>query len=299
MTEPIIIDGVDVKDCKRRIGKDNFCRYYKRPCTENNYNCIWKKYLRKKQECERLKQGYAESTEIVSPYIDDFTGYNEELGGFDIVLCVKQLLEQLKISNEKLNKQYNCYACDTCNGKEDYIHLKRHCENAIKSLHNKQVEFEQLKAENEQLKTKVFRFESKQTSMGEQNKELIEDNLNLSKENSELKAENEGLKEWQETVKDLFNRTCKCKYLKQEAALCGLNNKECVSINECMYRKHQALIEIKEIAEKMKKMSEEECGELTECFFKDKQCEKCSKDKCLVYWFDKILQKISEVEEQC
>ena len=52
----IIIDGVDIKDCKRRIGKDNFCRYYKRPCAENNYNCIWKKYLRKEQECEELKE---------------------------------------------------------------------------------------------------------------------------------------------------------------------------------------------------------------------------------------------------
>lgn len=51
----IIIDGVDVKDCKRRIGKDNYCRYYKRPCSENNFNCIWKKYLRKEQECEKFK----------------------------------------------------------------------------------------------------------------------------------------------------------------------------------------------------------------------------------------------------
>ena len=93
----IIIDGVNVKDCKRRIGKDNFCRYYKRPCAENNYNCIWKKYLRKEQECEELR------------------------------------------------KQYNCYACDTCKGKEDYINIKRHCENAIKSLHNKLAELDQLK----------------------------------------------------------------------------------------------------------------------------------------------------------
>ena len=54
--KPIIIDGVDVKDCKRRIGKDNYCRYYKRPCSENNFNCIWKKYLRKEQECEELKK---------------------------------------------------------------------------------------------------------------------------------------------------------------------------------------------------------------------------------------------------
>ena len=52
----IIIDGVDVKDCKRRIGKENYCRYYKRPCAENNYNCIWKKYLRKEQECEKLNK---------------------------------------------------------------------------------------------------------------------------------------------------------------------------------------------------------------------------------------------------
>ena len=52
----IIIDGVDIKNCKRRIGKDNYCRYYKRLCSENNYNCIWKKYLRKEQECEELKE---------------------------------------------------------------------------------------------------------------------------------------------------------------------------------------------------------------------------------------------------
>ena len=58
----------------------------------------------------------------------------------------------------------------------------------------------------------------------------------------------------------------------------------------------QTLREIKEIAEKMKKMSEEDGGELTECFFIDKQCEKCSEDKCLPYWFGQILQKISECE---
>ena len=61
-------------------------------------------------------------------------------------------LDQLKAKNEGLKKQYNCYACDTCNGKEDYINLKRHCENAIKSLHNKQAEFDQLKAENDELR---------------------------------------------------------------------------------------------------------------------------------------------------
>ena len=64
----IIIDGVDIKDCKRRIGKDNFCRYYKRPCAENNYNCIWKKYLRKEQECKELKEEVKKQKEIAKEY---------------------------------------------------------------------------------------------------------------------------------------------------------------------------------------------------------------------------------------
>ena len=54
----IIIDGVDIKDCKRRIGKDNYCRYYKRLCSENNYNCIWKKYLRKEQELKNICKAF-------------------------------------------------------------------------------------------------------------------------------------------------------------------------------------------------------------------------------------------------
>ena len=36
---------------------------------------------------------------------------------------------------EKLKTQYNCYACGTCKGKEDYRNMKRHCENAIKANH--------------------------------------------------------------------------------------------------------------------------------------------------------------------
>ena len=60
----IIIDGVNIKDCKRRIGKDNYCRYYKRPCSENNFNCIWKKYLRKEKECEELKEALTEIRKI-------------------------------------------------------------------------------------------------------------------------------------------------------------------------------------------------------------------------------------------
>ena len=49
-----------------------------------------------KTENEKMSKGYAELTEIVRPYIDDSTGYNEKLGGFDVVLCVKELLQQFK-----------------------------------------------------------------------------------------------------------------------------------------------------------------------------------------------------------
>ena len=65
----------------------------------------------------------------------------------------------------------------------------------------------------------------------------------------QLKKENEDLKKWKENVIDLFNRTCRCKYLNEETTICNLNNKECISINECMYRKQQTLTEIKEIVE--------------------------------------------------
>lgn len=58
-----------------------------------------------KAENEKMEKGYIELTEIVSPYIDDFTGYNEELKGFDIVLCVKELMQQLDRLKEEVEKQ--------------------------------------------------------------------------------------------------------------------------------------------------------------------------------------------------
>ena len=72
--------------------KVNKCKYY----------TLYKQLKLKEQECERLSKGYAELTEIVSPYMDDFTGYNEKLGGFDIVLCVKELLGKLVLKEQAL-----------------------------------------------------------------------------------------------------------------------------------------------------------------------------------------------------
>lgn len=61
---------------------------------------------------EKMSKDYAELTELVRPYIDDFAGYNEEPGGFDIVLCVKELLQQfdsLKADNEKIKESRDYY----------------------------------------------------------------------------------------------------------------------------------------------------------------------------------------------
>lgn len=68
---------------------------------------LYKENNQLKVNNEKMSKGYAELTEIVSPYIDDFTGYNEKLGGFDIVLCVKELLQQLdslKAQNDTYKK---------------------------------------------------------------------------------------------------------------------------------------------------------------------------------------------------
>ena len=136
----IIIDGIDVRDCCEWYSLPDgklYCRINNKGnfTCKSNPNCRFKQFARakeeneklksqitsqdceiydlksqlqvKKQECEKLKEGYSELTDIVSLYMDDFTGYNKELGGFDIVLCVKELMEQLdqlKQTNEELQK---------------------------------------------------------------------------------------------------------------------------------------------------------------------------------------------------
>ena len=90
-------------DCEQ-YSPDSVCCYCK------NIACykLEKQLEAKEQECERLSKGYAELTDIVTPYMDDFTGYNEELGGFDLILCVKELLQQL----DQLKQRLRHYECD-------------------------------------------------------------------------------------------------------------------------------------------------------------------------------------------
>ena len=90
----IIIDGVKIS---KEDFIDNFaieltnCNIYEREQIGNKYFEI---ILAKEQEYKRLKEGYSELTDIVSPYMNDFTGYNEELDSFDIILCIKELLKE-------------------------------------------------------------------------------------------------------------------------------------------------------------------------------------------------------------
>ena len=88
----------------------------------------------------------------------------------------------------------------------------------------------------------------------------------------------EELKKWKEDVINLFDKTCRCKYLNKESAFCSFYNKECIAINQCLYKNQQTLIEIKEIAENVQS-------------FVDIRLEDD------VYTeMDKILQKINECE---
>ena len=98
-------------------------------------NCAIKENFKQLQYktagCEGLKKGYTELIEIIKPYMDDFTGYNEELGGFGFILCVKELLQQLdklKAENEELKD----YARRQENQREtyykEYLKLSQECE---------------------------------------------------------------------------------------------------------------------------------------------------------------------------
>ena len=48
----------------------------------------------KTREMSKKKDLYEELLKVVEPYLSDFTGYDEKEQAFDIVLAVKELLEE-------------------------------------------------------------------------------------------------------------------------------------------------------------------------------------------------------------
>lgn len=68
-------------------------------------------------------------------------------------------IKRLQEENEKIKKQYNCYACGNCGGKEDYINLKKHhkglrkqFDELVKRNNTLSLRIEELEKENENLK---------------------------------------------------------------------------------------------------------------------------------------------------
>lgn len=144
--EKIIIDGVDVKNCRRRIGKNNYCRYFKRLCSENNFNCVWKQLARKTQECEELKrklsnqeQLYQNEIEIYNKSCLQLRQENDDLylerlalntanSGINALLEVKeQECDRCRKALEEIEKYTKKYFCENC---EDFNtpEYSSHCE---------------------------------------------------------------------------------------------------------------------------------------------------------------------------
>lgn len=115
----IIIDGVDVSGCKHFENADQ------EMCCEltccggcRGIDCYYKQLKRKEQRIVKLNK----------------------------------TIEAKEQECEELKKQYNCYACGTCNGKEDYRNLERHHIGLRKSFDELHKQLDQLKEQNDELK---------------------------------------------------------------------------------------------------------------------------------------------------
>ena len=106
---------IDVSNCTYYV--EGECDIYQDKC--DNIECTYKSYKRTKVENKEIKA-----------CLDDFnkpevkkvlTYYNT--GELD---RLEEKCEALEAENNKLKTQYNCYACGSCKGKEDYINLEKH-----------------------------------------------------------------------------------------------------------------------------------------------------------------------------
>ncbi len=95
MNNKIIIDGIDITECQN--------------CNSKNKKCTIPHWI-----------GHIKCTSLNCSGIKD---------------CYFKQLKRAEQACEELKKQYNCYACGTCNGKEDYKNMQRHCEKAIIQNH--------------------------------------------------------------------------------------------------------------------------------------------------------------------
>jgi hypothetical protein len=93
------------------------------------------------QKLEQVKQENKRLLEIIN-------AKPLETVDMDCAFEIEKLKEQLQAKEqecERLRKQYNCNACGTCNGKEDYKNMQKHCEKAIAQNHKYKQELKPFK----------------------------------------------------------------------------------------------------------------------------------------------------------
>ncbi len=104
-------------------------------------------------------------------------------------------IERLQEENEKIKKQYNCYACGNCNGKEDYINLEKHHKGLRK-------QFDELVKRNNTLSLRIEEIENEKEKIEEDaeyflNGDYCDEKCNSAK--NELKYK-QALKEIRENI---------------------------------------------------------------------------------------------------
>lgn len=102
------------------------------------------------------------------PLFDKKTGCYHTFDGEcvkDSCNVYKLLLEykRLQEENEKIKKQYNCYACGNCGGKEDYINLEKHHKGLRK-------QFDEFVKRNNILSLRIEELEKEDENLKEENK---------------------------------------------------------------------------------------------------------------------------------
>ena len=113
MTESIIIHECDVKNCSyirpdynyidtdgvEHLNTKDLCvrnSVYTSCADLDNYNCAYKQHQRDLVKIRKYADCMNSITDLIRPYMNEFTGIND-YGEFDVVLAVKQVLENAKM----------------------------------------------------------------------------------------------------------------------------------------------------------------------------------------------------------
>ena len=222
----VIVDGCDVAGCEY-LGLYKECKLKCGSCCtvdcSDNPDCYYKQLKRKEQECEKLE----ETNNTLTVTRDKLLG--------DLYIVE----ESLKDYTEHYNRQ-----------SEERSKLKAECERLKKKLKPKlkNAHCVYFDGQTELCKAKEF---TRCNPIGCKLYTIDELStiVDLQQQLDQLKSKNDELEKWKENVINLFDKTCRCKYLNEESTYCSFYNKECIAINQCLYKNQQSLTEIKEIIE--------------------------------------------------